>query len=179
MKKFPVYLFMTSAWFMVMYTLLSGFAYKADFKIGTVNSPRILAENADAIEAQKKIEAEQEQRQQQYQLRQEDLQKRAKQFENQSLMLSDAKKAEFQKELQDKQLEIMNFEQQHFAPGGTLEASWQAMMKPIVDQVHEIIDRIGTEQGYDIILDNKDLTVLYAKDEYDITDDIITAINSN
>ena len=179
MKKFPVYLFMTSAWFMVMYTLLAGFAYKADFKIGTVNSPRILAENADAIEAQKKIEAEQEQRQQQYQLQQEDLQKRAKQFENQSLMLSDLKKAEFQKELQDKQVEIMNFEQQHFAPGGTLEASWQAMMKPIVDQVHESIDRIGTEQGYDIILDNKDLTVLYAKDEYDITDDIIMAIKSN
>ncbi len=179
MKKFPVYLFMTSAWCMVMYTLLAGSAYKADFKIGTIDSPKILAEHADAIEAQSKIEAEQEQRRQQYQLKQEDLQKRSKQFENQSLMLSDAKKAEFQKELQDKQLEIMNFEQQHFAPGGSLEASWQAMMKPIVDQVHEVIDKIGTEQGYDIIFDNKDLTILYAKDEYDITEDIITALKSN
>ncbi len=179
MKKFPMYFFMTSAWFVMMYGLFSGMAYKADLKIGYVHSTKIFAEHSEAIEAQKKIEAEQQQVQQQYQLKQEDFQKKVKQFENQSLMLSDAKKAEIQKELQDLQVEIYNFEQENFGQGGALETRWQDMMKPVVDKVQVAIDKIGTEQGYDIIFDTKSGLLLYANDEFDITEIVVEALNAN
>ncbi len=179
MKKFPMYFFMTSAWFVMTYSLFSGMAYKVDLKIGYVHSTKIFAENSEAIEAQKKIEAEQQQIQQQYQLKQEGFQKKVKQFENQSLMLSDAKKAEFQKELQDMQVEIYNFEQQNFGTGGALEARWQDMMRPVVDKVQVAIDKIGAEQSYDIIFDTKNGLLLYANDEYDITDVVLEELNAN
>ena len=177
MKKFHLYFVLTLVWFVAFYFVFSGFAYRADFKIGYIHSGKIFDQHQETVEAQKKIEAEQQQLQKEYQARQEALQKKVKQFETQSLMLSDTKKAEFQKELQDMQVDILNFEQINFAPGGSLEKKWQEMMKPIVDKVQIAIDRIGTEEGFDIIFDTKNGFILYAKDDYDLTNRVLEELN--
>jgi len=57
-KSYPKYILMTSGWFVLMYLVFSGFAYKADFKVGFMFTDKIWAEYSEAIDAQKKIDTE-------------------------------------------------------------------------------------------------------------------------
>lgn len=173
---YPKYLILTSAWVVVLYLMFSGFTYREDFKIGYVYSDKIFTKLQEAIEIQKKIEAEQQELTMQLKTKEEDFNKKLKQYENQQLMLSDTKKAEFEKDLTDMRTELINFQQTNFDPqSGTLAQKWSELMKPVVDKIQGEIDKIGTEEEFDIIFDVREgiSFILYAKDEYNITERII------
>lgn len=179
MKSYPKYILLTSGWFVLMYLVFSGFAYKEDFKIGFVFTDRIWAQYQDAIDAQNKIDTEQQELQKQLIAKQEDFETKAKDFDSKQLMLSDTKKSEILQELETMRTDILTFQQQNFDPNiGSLAKKWNDLMKPILESVQTVIDKYGSAEGYDIILDHREQMpiILYAKEEYDITDEILNEL---
>lgn len=175
-KSYPKYFLLTSGWFVLMYLVFSGFTYKADFKIGFVFTDKIWLEYEEAIDAQKKIDTEQQELQKQLIAKQEDFDTMAKDFDSKQLMFSDAKKNEILQELETLRTDILTFQQQNFDPNiGTLARKWVDLMEPILINVQAVIDEYGSDEGYDLILNHRDQfpIVLYAREEIDITDDII------
>lgn len=176
MKSYPKYLFLTSGWFVLMYFVFSGFTYKADFKVGFVFTDRIWAQYKDAIDANEKIGAEQQELEKQMIAKQEDFETMAKDYESKQLMYSDTKKAEIEQTLTTLRTELLTFQQENFDPNtGVLANKWIELMKPIIESVQAVIDKYGSDEGYDLILEHKDQIpiILYARDEIDITDEIL------
>jgi Skp family chaperone for outer membrane proteins len=56
------------------------------------------------------------------------------------------------------------------------EQEYNAKMKPILDQIKTIVERIGKEKGYGLIIDSSGLGVVYIDSDYDLTDDVLTAL---
>ena len=174
MQKKSLYVMLTLAWSVALYVVFSGFTYRADFKMGYVLSDKIFNEYQPAVDAMKEIEIEQQKLEKQALTMQNEYEEKYQVYENQMLMLSNTKKAEIEKELEDLQNEFYQFQQENLNPDtGTLAQMYNEKMRPIADDIQRVIDRFGVEEGYDVIFDTPQGFILYANEEYDITDHIL------
>lgn len=176
MQKKSLYVMLTLAWSVALYVVFSGFTYRADFKMGYVMSDKIFSEYQPAVDATKEIEIEQQKLEKQALTMQSEFEEKYQDYESKKLMWSDKKKAETEMELDDLRTEYLQFTQENLNPDtGKLAQMWMEKIGPIIEDVQKVIDRIGVEEGYDIIFDVKEELplILYANEEYDITDHIL------
>ncbi|MCP4724124.1 MAG: OmpH family outer membrane protein [bacterium] len=173
------YVFMTAMLIMAFYFIFSGFAYKADFKVGYVNSAKLFETYSEFIDIQDKHKAYQEELQNEYNAMRTNAQNRYKEIESQSLLLSDEKKREYAQELQTLQDNINRFAQENFAQGGVVEQRWIEVSAPVMEKAQTVIDKLGPELGYDIIFDTSAGALVYAKSDYDMTDLVLEELEKN
>ena len=120
------------------------------------------------------IEVEQQKLEKQALTMQNEFEEKYQVYESQMLMLSNTKKAEIEKELDDLRTNFLLFQQENLNPDtGKLAQMWMEKIGPIADDIQRVIDRFGVEEGYDVIFDTPQGFILYANEEYDITDHIL------
>ncbi len=56
------------------------------------------------------------------------------------------------------------------------EAEYKAKISPLLDQVKTIVERIGKEKGYGLVVDSASLAVLYIDPDFDLTNDVLAAL---
>jgi len=142
----------------------------AQTKIGYVDSEKILSSYPAALDAQKKLEAENTKWDQELRKLNDSFRALQEQLDQQSLLLSDAKKKEKQQELQAAAKKIQEFQEEKWGEGGTFFKRRAEIMQPVIDKINQVIHRIGEEEDYDYILDTVAGNILHAKDKYDITE---------
>ena len=151
----------------------SGFS---QLKLAYVNSQMVLAGYAPAIDAKKQLEAESAKYTQELQTMSQDFQAAQQKLEQQSLLLSEAKKKEKAQELQETYMKIQQFQQEKWGEDGELAQKEKALLQPVIDRVNEVINQVGDEGGYDFIFDAIAGNLLYAKEAHDITQKVIDAL---
>ena len=143
--------------------LVPGFASAAEGKpFAVINSDRIVQEYGALRDAQE-----------QYAKR--DLIRMDEEIDSQKLLLGeDALAARLE--------ELENLKAEYYEYQGTLEAKaeaeYNAKIKPFIDQVTTIAERIGKEEGWGIIIDSAALTTVYIDDGIDLTDKVLAALVS-
>jgi len=154
-------------------------AFCQDIKLGWLNSLQILNEYSEAIEVQKKIDQERVKIQNQLQDMQDELERKTKELENQSLLLSDERKMEMQKEIEALYIRGQQLQLQQFGPEGELVKRQDQLMEPIIEKIQEVINKIAEDEKYDWIFDSSKGTILFIKDQekYDITQAVIDELN--
>lgn len=56
------------------------------------------------------------------------------------------------------------------------QAEYKARFAPIMDQITTIVERIGKEKHYGLVVDSSSLVVLYIDPAYDLTNDVLAAL---
>jgi len=56
------------------------------------------------------------------------------------------------------------------------EAEYKTRIQPILDQIKTIVERLGKERNYGLILDSAAISVLYVNPEFDLTNDVMQAL---
>lgn len=56
------------------------------------------------------------------------------------------------------------------------ESEYKSRIQPILDQVKTIVERLGKERNYGLILDSAAVSVLYVNPEFDLTNDVLQAL---
>jgi len=56
------------------------------------------------------------------------------------------------------------------------EAEYKTRIQPILDQVKTIVERLGKERNYGLIIDSAAISVLYVNPEFDLTNDVMQAL---
>jgi outer membrane protein len=51
------------------------------------------------------------------------------------------------------------------------------MTKPIIDKINKILEKIGKDEEYDLIMDARMGGVVYAKEKFDLTDRVVKILN--
>jgi len=146
--------------------LVAGPAMAADFKVGVVDTERILRESAPAIRAESKIEKE-------FSGRDQEIKNMVKQAKDLQALLDrdDSKLTDADRRNKERELSAMNVDlqrmQREFREDLNLRKNEELAV--VLEQANKAIQAIAEEQKYDLILQE----AVYRNPKIDITDMVI------
>ncbi len=147
----------------------------AQSKIGYVNLQLALNEVDEGKTAKAKLKKDFDKKQKQLDKSQQELQELKTSLESQGMMLTEdvkrQKAMEFQKKMMELQQTYMTLQQEL----ATAEAK---ATKEIFDKMGKIIDEIAKEGKYDLVLESTESAILYARDDMDLTKELIKRYNA-
>jgi len=152
-------------------------AAQAQLKIGYVNSQRVLQEFQEAVDVQNKLDEIRNQYQAEYEEKVRNYQQMMQEIESQSLLLSEEKKQEKLREVQEQAAAIDRYKYEKLGPEGEFYKKNLEMTKPIYDKINRVIQKIGEDEEYDFIIDASSGALLHANPKFDITDRILEELN--
>lgn len=150
-------------------------AWAADLKIGYVDTMRAVNECREGIEAKKVINKEIEKFQRVVGEKQKELQTMKDSLEKQALMLTPEAKATKEKEFQNKSRDLQRWGEDN---QNEIKAKGMEMEKNVVIGLQKVIQKIGMDEGYTLILEKYENIVLYASKSIDLTDRVIKAYDA-
>ena len=147
-------------------------AWPAELKIGAVDIQKAVNECNAGKEAKKGISREVEKFQRQIAEKQKELQFLKESFEKQAPMLNPDARAAKEKEFQAKMREFQRWGED---TQNEINQKRQEMERNIAIGLQKIIQKVGAEEGFTLILENNIQIVLFVSKAIDITDRVIKA----
>jgi len=145
-----------------------------------IDSKYILQKIPEYLDAQKKLDSFSVVWQKQIDQKQIELDKLQKDYDAESVMLSDDLKKKREDELFNRQKEIRDLETERFGYQGELFKKREELIKPIQDRVYNAIQKLAVERSYDFILDKSEgITVIFADPKLDKSDEILRTMGIN
>ena len=159
------------------FLVCAGAPLSAQMKIGYVNSDAIMQQLPEAQDAQKQLDGITTDWQAELSKMQTDLQHRFEDYDKKKLIMSDKKRADTEKELQDLEKKMVDFRTAKFGTNGELFQKQNELMKPIQDKVFKAVKDIADEGGYDYVFDKSSSTLLmYSNDKNDLTSKVLAKL---
>lgn len=161
---------------MVAGALVLAFALPAaaQAKVSVIDVQRVVTESDPGKEVMQRLRSLTEAKAQQGQSLQQELATLQDQFNKQRFTVSEARQAEMQKGIEDKQIAIRRF--QDDAQREVAEAQ-RRELGSLEERIMPIIDQIGKEQGLTMIFNKFQSGLVYADETIDITDEVIRRFN--
>jgi outer membrane protein len=167
MKRFGIIL---SALLLVIFAIPSF----AQLKIGYVDSNTIMDNLPDAQDARQKLDALVKDWQAELNKKEADWKAKYDDYEKRKLIMTDATRAEMETELMNMEKEISDFREKKFGTNGELFQKQDELMKPVQNKIFNAIQEIAQNENLDFVFDRSgDVMLLYAKQEYDITNKVL------
>lgn len=146
----------------------------AQQKIGHVNTDAIMKQLPDAADAQKQLDAFVAEWQNELNRLQGEWQKKFDEYDTRKLIMTDARRAEAEKELRALDQRIGDYRNQKFGQNGELFQKQGELMKPVQDRVFKAIEEVARDGGYDYILDQSgEILMMYANPRNDLTSKVL------
>lgn len=144
----------------------------APTRVGYVDIQRVLARSAAGVAAREQLEKEKAAMQKQVDAQRAELEKLRDELDKKGQLLS----AEARREKQD-QLERKVRDARRLVDDlqGTLQKKEEAMLAKVLQDVSGLIQKVGKDRGFALVLERQRSSVLYAVAEVDLTDDVIHA----
>ena len=141
-------------------------------RIGYIDVQRVLARSIAGVAAREQLEREKAGMQKEMDGKRQELEKLRDELEKRGpLMTADARREKqeaFERRRRDAARLADDFQKE-------LEKKEQALLQKVLQEVSTVIERIGKERGYYLIVEKRGGVVLYAASEADLTEDIIRA----
>ncbi len=161
-----------------MVILMGGYlesVLSAEIKIGYVDIQKAVNECNAGKEAKKSIAKELEKFQRLYLDKQKELQTMKDTIEKQAPMLTPEARATKEKELQAKGREFQRWVEDN---QNELNQKRMEIERTISIGLQKIIQKVGTEEGYTLIVEKNETIVLFASKSIDLTDKVIRLYDS-
>jgi outer membrane protein len=165
--------------FVFIFSIFSCFSI-AQLKIGYVDSNTIFDKLPDAQDARQKLDSYIREWKSELAKMQSDLTAKKDDFERRKLIMTDQTKKDLEADIQKLENDINDYRNKKFGTRGELFQKQDELMKPIQNKIFSVIKEIAQEQDLDFVFDrSSDVTLLYAKDKYDITPLVIDKLKLN
>ncbi len=100
-----------------------------------------------------------------------------KNYQNESVFLSDAQKKEREKAIVDKEKEAADLKKKYFGPEGELFKKRQSLIEPIQEEIYNAVKSIATSRGFQLILDRaSDTGIIFASPSIDISNEVLSKL---
>lgn len=150
--------------------LLTGPVRSEDIKIGSVDIQKAINECKEGKEAKRTLTKEVEKFQRLVAEKQRELQEMRESLEKQALMLNPETRAAKEKELQTK---ARDFQRWGEDSQNEINQKRMEMEKNIAIGLQKMIQKLGADEGYTLIVEKNENIVLFASKSIDITDGVI------
>jgi outer membrane protein len=141
--------------------------------LGFIDSQAVIGAYPGTAEAQATFTAENDAWQRQANAMQEEINQLNQELERQSMAMTQERRAQLTAELQQKAMDYQTFIDEIWGQTGRAYQRNQELMRPIIDKVNALLERVGQEDGYDYIFDAASGGIVWADPAYDLTPRII------
>jgi len=152
-------------------------ASAAELKIGYVDSDVVLSGYTGTKTAEEKLRQFYAKLEQEATEKQGRIKQMQDELQKQALLISEARKKELEKSLQDSLIVYQQFLQEKMGQQGAAAQKQAELMQPIIEKINAAIKELSEKENFDFIFDAK-AGLLFGKPAYDITQKLITALNS-
>jgi outer membrane protein len=142
----------------------------AEFKAGFVDMQKAIQSTKAGKKAKKELEAEFEKKKKDIKNKEDDFKKRVEAFEKKKQVLSDKVREETQMELQT---DMRKFQEDVNKSQVMMQTKERELTKPILDKIQKLIADIAKEKDLSMIFEKSEQSVMWAKGEMDLTDEVI------
>ena len=149
----------------------------ADIKIGYVDSNEIMNKFEEVRQVQVDLEKEQRKLQAEMENLVGRMDSLRQEYDRQRLLMSDTRRAEKEREITQMEQSIQQFQLDKFGPEGEIYRTQNQLLKPVLEKVDDAIQKVGSEQGYDFILDAMSGALLYALDSHNLTEAVLEELS--
>ena len=162
-----------AAFLLLAGALVAGTAAQAeDFRVGFVNTDRIMREANSAKAAQAKLEQEFSKREKDLNELSNSLKAATDKFDREVPTLTEAQRAQRQKALIDQERE---FQRKRREFQEDLAARRSEELQQILERANRVVRQVAEQEKYDLILQE----AVYINPKHDITDKVIKALNAS
>jgi outer membrane protein len=151
---------------------LASFTF-ADVKIGYVDSNEIMNNFDEVRQVQADLEKEQRRLESEFNELVYSLDSLKQDFDRQRLLMSDTRRNEKENEILNKEKSVQKFQLDKFGPEGEIYKTQNQLLKPVLAKIDDAIQKVGSDRGYDFILDAMSGALLYALDSHNLTEDVM------
>jgi outer membrane protein len=152
----------------------------AQLKIGFVDSKTVLDKLPDAKDAQQKLDTYIREWHSELSKMEGELNAKKNELDRRKLIMTAQTKGIMEKEIEDLQKQIDEYRNKKFGTRGELYQKQDELMRPIQNKVYSVIKEIANEEDLDFVFDrSSDVTLLFAKEQYDITPLVMEKLKLN
>jgi len=141
-------------------------------RIAFIDVQRVLARSASGVAAREQLEREKATMQREMDAKRQELEKLREELEKKGALLTPEirrdKQDQFERKRRDAARLADDFQKE-------LERKESTLLQKVLQEVSGIIEKIGKERGYYLIVEKRGAGVIYASTEADLTDEIIRA----
>ena len=162
------------------YFILSSVLLSSAFaviKIGYVDSNEIMSNFEEVRQVQVDLEKEQRRLEGDFNNLVSRLDSLKQDYERQRLLMSETRRNEKENEITNMEKSIQKFQLDKFGPEGEIYRKQNLLLKPVLEKIDKAIQNVGSEQGYDFILDAMSGALLYALDSHNLTEDVMDELS--
>lgn len=100
-----------------------------------------------------------------------------KNYQNESVFLSEQQKKDKEQEIVDKEKEASELKKKYFGPQGELYKKRTSLIEPIQEEIYNAIKDIATSKGFQLVMDRADnAAVIFASPSIDISNDVLSKL---
>ncbi len=147
----------------------------AEVKIGYVDLQKALNLSKAGVAAKQEIGNQLKKFEVEFKTMQDDLQKLKGELEKQAVLLSDSAKADKEREYQKNLKELQRFNKDVREEMQQKDAEHT---KRILNELFEILQKIGKDGGYTMVIEKNEGAVIFADESVDLTDELIKAYDA-
>jgi outer membrane protein len=141
-------------------------------RIAYIDVQRVLARSSSGVAAREQLEREKSVMQKEMDAKRQELEKLRDELEKKGpLMTADARRERqesFERKRRDAARMMDDFQKE-------LEKKEQVLLQRVLQELSGVIEKVGKDRGYYIIVEKRGASVLYASPDADLTDEIIRA----
>jgi len=146
----------------------------AQLKIGYLDSDTVMDKLPDVQDARQKIDALIQEWQSEIRVLENDWKNKYDDYEKRKLIMTDQTRAEAEAELIKLENDITQFRDKKFGTNGELFLKQDELMKPVQNKIFNAIKQVAEEENLDFVFDRSgDIMILFAKEQYDISQKVL------
>ena len=146
--------------------------------LGFIDSQAVIGAYPGTAEAQATFAAENDAWQRQANAMQEEINQLNQELERQSMAMTQERRLQLTAELQQKAMDYQTFIDDIWGQTGRAYERNQELMRPIIETVNALLERVGEEEGYDYIFDAASGGIVWADPVFDLTPKIIEMLGA-
>lgn len=159
-------------WMLLAIAVLPGLA-AAQQRIAYVDNEYILDQTPEYAAIQQKLDRLEEQWRTELRQRRDTVQKLYREFDARDLLYTDEERQQKQQEIAQAEQELQNLRQRYFGPEGELFQQQRDLMRPLQERILAAVEEVATSEGFDYVFDKSDVLFMFARDQYDLSNDVL------
>ena len=149
----------------------------AEIKIGYVDSNEIMSNFDEVRQVQVNLEKEQRRLESEFNSLVNQIDSLQQDYDRQRLLMSETRRQEKENEIINMKKTVEEFQLKKFGPEGEIYKKQNKLLKPVLKKIDDAIQKVGSEQGYDFILDAMSGALLYALDSHNLTENVMDELS--
>ena len=100
-----------------------------------------------------------------------------KEYQSKIATLSEEQRGKREEAIIEKEKAASELRRQYFGPEGELYAKRESLMKPIQDDIYDVVKEIATQKGYSVVVDRASASsIIFASPSIDISNEVLARL---